>query len=187
MNMKRILLAAAALFAVLSAGAQEITAGDRSERMLNKGYRGYVGVGTAFNIEDTNIIDVFGAAYEVTTTHGYQFSPHFFLGAGMAVQYVSTMEVTQVPLFGEAKFSLLKKWVTPFVDFKAGYTVSKNKGVYLNPTVGVRFGFSRHFGMNVSVGYSYHGDAFDGERYLGMGDKCNGNFNALNFRVAFDF
>ncbi len=184
--MKRLLLLVASLLMIGGVMAQEITPDERRDRMLNKGYRGYVGVGVAFNVKDTNIIDIFGAAYEVTTTHGYQFSPHFFLGAGMAVQYVTTMEVAQIPLFGEAKFSLLKKWVTPFVDLKAGYTVAENEGVYLNPSVGVRFGFTRHFGMNVSLGYSYHGNAFNGKRYLGVGDEMY-NFNAVNFRVAFDF
>lgn len=154
-----------------------------AHRVLAKGYRGYAEVG---GMVDFDYPDLFGV-FELSTSHGYQFSPHFYLGAGVALHAYSLMDVVQVPVFGETRVHLLKRWVSPFLGMRAGYAVSENEGLYLNPMVGVRFGFKKHFGLNVSVGYTYQENAFRDASFMGLVDGISGNVNAVTVRVGFDF
>lgn len=188
MGMKKFLGSLFALLFVGVAVAQELPQEQRADvgrmdRVLAKGYRGYAEVGGSV---DMDLVNTFGIL-DLATSHGYQFSPHFFLGVGVGVQVYSSMEVVQVPVFGEMRFHLLKKWVSPFASLRAGYSVSENKGAYFNPMVGVRFGFKKHFGLNVGVGYTCQKNAYMDDAYMGVVEGVYGDINAVTLRVGFDF
>lgn len=113
------------------------------------GYKGFFDVGGGIGIRD------FGDnIFSISTSHGYQFSPYFFLGAGIGVEYHTKWEATFMPIFADMRGYFLKGNVTPFIGAKAGYSPYKGKGVYFNPTIGVSFFVFKEFAMNVTIGYN---------------------------------
>ena len=137
----------------------------RTHRILARGYRGMVEMPAAVSLGSESGLLSMG----LLSTHGFQFSPHVFVGAGVGVQYFANdlvffgldldEDFVVMPLYGDVRLTLLKKWVTPYLDLKSGWSFGNEvSGVMLNPSVGVRFGFSRHFGLHTGVGYAYQGD-----------------------------
>lgn len=112
----------------------------------------------------------------ITTSHGYQVNPHFFIGGGIGLCYYNFDNIEgsddsegnlAVPFFANARFNLGSARVTPFIDAKLGYAVGDLQGLYASPSVGVRIGIKGKFAINVATGYtaqqythedySYHG------------------------------
>lgn len=122
--MKRLSFLLIALF-VITQGYSQI-------RM--KGYRGFADLGAHFNIGDT---DVKGTSYNVSTSHGYQFNSHVFLGGGVGFDYYSDAEEVFIPLFANIRLNLLDSKASPYFDLKAGYSVGQTCGIYANPSLGV--------------------------------------------------
>lgn len=114
---------------------------------LNFGYS--VGIGS--QAEDAG--NVF-----LSTTHGYQFCPNFYLGAGTGLHYYTSIDHFEIPIFVDARvdfrdeFSMMRKF-TPFLDFKVGYAVFDKRGLYLCPMVGARMQMGRN-GLNFGLGYT---------------------------------
>lgn len=104
------------------------------------------------------------SAISYSGSFGHQFSPRFYIGAGMAAQvyfdywyYADRTNETpelyaQMPLFAEARYDVKPSRFSPFVSLRAGYAVSLDEyndysGLYLNPSVGIRYK-----SLNISVG-----------------------------------
>ena len=67
------------------------------------GYKGFFDVGGGIGIRD------FGDnIFSISTSHGYQFSPYFFLGAGIGVEYHTKWEATFMPIFADMRGYFLK-------------------------------------------------------------------------------
>ncbi len=66
--------------------------------LKTNGYKGFVDVGGAFGV------GTYGdGLVSVSSTHGYQFNPYFFLGAGVGVNYHfnwSTVFIRYMPMRG---------------------------------------------------------------------------------------
>ncbi len=153
--MKKYLLSAVLLACgVLASNAQNVA---------SNCYRGFVDVGYSFGLGDYD----FGRV-EINTSHGYQISPYFFVGAGLGLHFMSSYETpdiyipldvrdsqVDVPVFANARVNFTKKKVTPFVDVKAGTFVTNNGGLYLNIAVGCRIATNSRNAINVSVGYAF--------------------------------
>ena len=58
-----------------------------AQNLTGNSYRGFVDAGYSIGIGDYE----FGR-FEVNTSHGYQFNPYFFLGAGMGFHFMSSYE-----------------------------------------------------------------------------------------------
>ena len=136
--MKKVSFIVAMTLFALVANAQNVT---------DNSYRGFVDVGYSIGIGDYE----FGR-FEVNTSHGYQFNPYFFLGAGMGFHFMSSYETNgmeialdkrdskvDIPIFANAHCNFSKKKVAPFVDLKGGAFVTNNGGLYANASVGRRF------------------------------------------------
>lgn len=129
-------------------------------RTDEKGYRGSVEVGTIVNFRASGI-PIDRGAFSITTSHGYQFNPHLFLGAGIGLDYHAAGGRLFMPLFADVRANFLNRDITPFWGIKAGYSIgSKNAynkvstGAYFNPTFGVRFILNRQSAMNIAFGYN---------------------------------
>ena len=124
-----------------------------------KGYRGSVEVGTIVNFK-ANGIPIDKGAFSITTSHGYQFNPHLFLGAGIGLDYHAAGGRLFMPLFADVRANFLNRDITPFWGVKIGYAVGSkasevvNPGIYFNPTFGVRFILNRQSAMNIAFGYN---------------------------------
>ena len=124
-----------------------------------KGYRGSVEVGTIVNFKASGI-PIDKGAFSITTSHGYQFNPHLFLGAGIGLDYHAAGGRLFMPLFADVRANFLNRDITPFWGVKIGYAVGSkasevvNPGIYFNPTFGVRFILNRQSAMNIAFGYN---------------------------------
>lgn len=132
----------------------------------------------------------------LTTSHGYQINPMFFIGAGLGLEKCSKIDSWIVPVFvqGRADFKFGK--FTPFGDLRVGYNVTQGGGMYFSPTIGYRFNFGGKFGINIGAGLSlagYTAEHYDGSftdlggyeiQYIGKEKHMNAYFS---FRVGIDF
>ncbi|MDE5594136.1 MAG: outer membrane beta-barrel protein [Muribaculaceae bacterium] len=186
--MKRILLFLAIVTISLGASALQ----------PQRGYRGF--------IDWDNNLTQYDVWYQgnhktyfytgVSISHGYQFNPNFFLGAGLGVQYNKYSDSYIVPLFIQVRTDQKFGKFTPFGDLRVGFSCTDGGGLYLSPSIGYRFNWGRKVGVNVGVGLTVKGsvvDIFEGKYY------DDGIFNITQigteyrtkllfaFRVGFDF
>ncbi|NDV64520.1 hypothetical protein [Bacteroides sp. 224] len=126
-----------------------------------RGYKGFVDFGYAFMGGDYD--DWFNLNhFEVTTTHGYQFNNHIFVGGGMGYRYYTDIEKHSVPIYANFRANFLKSKVSPFVDVRTGGTVGDVEGGFATIGGGVRIGLAGRTALNLSLSYSYQSyDEYD--------------------------
>jgi hypothetical protein len=168
-----------------------------------RGYRGFLewsnDITTYKDFEDLRITFYYTG---VSTSHGYQFNPHFFLGAGLAIQPYTGGGIWKVPVFVQARTDQQWGKFTPFGDLRVGYDIGDSdgsSGYYFSPTVGYRFNWGRKVGLNVALGLSlkrYSIDMYNVDfrnedgfvtvdyEYLGVNHHTKPYFT---FRVGIDF
>ena len=96
---------------------------------LEEGYHGFVDLGYTLGIGDYK----FGR-FEINTTHGYQFNPHFFVGGGLGFHFMSEYNTPNmnialdyrkkqfdIPIYGNVRWTIINNKVTPFIDGKIGF------------------------------------------------------------------
>ena len=91
----------------------------------------------------------------MSTTHGAQIIPYLYIGAGMGFNYFYESGCWNLPIYADFRSNFLKGRITPFVDFRLGYSVGDASGLYISPSVGCNFGFGRKSGFSVSLGYEF--------------------------------
>ena len=187
--MKRILL----LFAIaaVSLGAFAL--------QPQRGYRGFVDWDNSIK----RVEDFSGAYYTeyftgVSTSHGYQFNPNFFLGAGISAQiynkyYTEWILPAFIHIRTDQKFGVF----TPFGDMRIGYSLTDGGGIYFSPMVGYRFNWGRKLGINVGLGltvkqitYDIHDYGYDENGlliFIDTGKKGHHAFTYFALKVGIDF
>lgn len=134
----------------------------KSQNVYGNCYRGFVDVGYNIGVGDYQ----FGR-FEISSSHGYQVNPFFFVGAGFGLHFMSEYETpnmsialdvrdssVEIPLFANLKCNFTKSKVAPFIDLKAGTFVTNNGGLYANISGGCRIATKDKQAVNVSVGYT---------------------------------
>ncbi len=124
-------------------------------------YRGFVDAGY-----DVGIGDYEFGRFVINTTHGYQFNPYIFLGAGTGFHFMSEYKTkdmdialdtreskVDVPVFANVHVNFTKSKVAPFVDGKAGTFVTNNGGMFWNISAGCRIATNEKQAINISIGY----------------------------------
>lgn len=109
---------------------------------LNHGYRAFVEIGGWDNL----------AIVDISTTHGYQFTPNLFAGVGVCYGALigGTFSTVYLDLRYDFNFSGVQ---SPYVDFRLS-SENHNKGAYwFQPAIGYRY---KH--LNVSARYWLNGD-----------------------------
>ena len=91
----------------------------------------------------------------MSTTHGAQINPHFFMGVGLGFNYFHLSECWNLPIYADFRANFLKGKITPFIDFRIGYSVGDASGLYFSPSLGCNFGFGNKSGFSISLGYEY--------------------------------
>ena len=134
----------------------------QAQNLQSNCYRGNVEAGYSVGIGDYD----FGR-FEINTTHGYQFNPYIFLGAGTGLHFMSSYETggmdialdareskVDIPVFANIRCNILNKRFSPFVDVKGGTFVTNNGGLYLVAAVGCRYAFNDKYALSLSAGYA---------------------------------
>lgn len=124
---------------------------------VKRGYRGFIdGTFLAGNDGVFKGFNVKGGGFSMS--HGYQFSPHFFLGAGFAFYYhdfEKSIIKKSLPLFLDFRVDIRDHGISPFFDVRLGYSPTLNMdGLFFSPALGVRLGVTKHFALNFSLAYS---------------------------------
>lgn len=165
-------------------------------------YRGFVDVGYSAGIGDYKFGHI-----EVNTSHGYQFNPYIFLGAGVGFHFASEYKTSDmdipldvrdskvdIPVFANAHFNFTKKKVSPFVDIKGGTYVNNNGGAYISASVGCRFSINSKQAVDLSLGYA--SEKLEFETFDSFTSRYNLDYTreptkyateALTLRVGFEF
>lgn len=145
------------------------------------GYKGFVDLGYSVGTGNYRVNRL-----EFTTSHGYQFSPYFYMGAGAGVSYYHEPEFVSFPLFANPRLTIpTDQGFLPFVDLKIGYTVGEDiKGFYLSPSLGTRIALNNKLNnaLNISVGYTLQSVKFD---YYN--ESFHENFGAITFKLGYEF
>ena len=128
------------------------------------GYRGYAGLGYTIGAGDYE----FGR-FEISTTHGYQVCPYFFVGAGVGIHFMQKYETkgmgeyaldirdsnVGIPVFVDLRGMLSKHKFGPFVDVKVGHFLTNGDGLYANVSAGMRMKTIGKQAVNLSIGYTF--------------------------------
>ncbi|MBQ8501979.1 MAG: hypothetical protein IJ494_06760 [Bacteroides sp.] len=145
---------------------------------VQRGYRGFLDLGYTLGTGDWGEDRI-----ELSTSHGYQFNPYFYAGLGVGAHYYFDSEVVEVPIFADFRADFLNNRITPFFDFKIGYTVYDATGFYMAPSVGCRFATGNSGAVNVSLGYTMQKVEFEGYYYGSSSENCGG----FSIKVGFEF
>ena len=129
--------------------------GQEGKYNLGRGYRGFIDVEEMGNFGIINF----------STTHGYQFNPHIFAGAG--VTYMVSTAGDEWNLNANVRIDATSKGkFIPFLDVK---TYIKDDYLFnIHPSIGCRFNH-----INVKAGYWKVKDA-DGIFTIGIGFDFGG-------------
>lgn len=143
------------LFAVMWSAVVGVEA-----REPERGYRGFADLNFALMLNggygDPDIY------YGISTSHGYQFNPHLFVGAGLEWEHVHEAgylwEVGQMPVFIHARTDwTLKNRYPVYGDLRVGGVIFGEYRLYIAPTVGYRFNWGKKLGLNLGAGVTLRG------------------------------
>lgn len=147
-----------------------------------RGYRGFVDG----NVDLTFKNDGGGESwvntyYGISTSHGFQFNPHFFLGAGLMWERVNihgSFKNAEVPYFLQARTDWTFGRFPLYGDLRIGGVIRGDYRFYLSPTVGYRFNWGKKMNLNIGIGMTFRGYGWSDEKTL---------HPQLAFRCGFDF
>ncbi len=134
--MKKIFFTTILLLTIAGASAQGFN-------IPKKGYVGEAGAAFGIVVAEAGVTPSIG----MFTTHGYQFSPQFFLGGGVMLTRNTKLLCTYI----QTNFALRKVTESrssfPYMSINAGYAFSTwsgdsfgdDKGVYIEPRLGWSF------------------------------------------------
>ena len=129
----------------------------------SKGYHGFADLGYTIGVGDYDL-----GRFEISTTHGYQVNPYFFVGGGVGFHFMQSyktkgMDISlderdskvSIPLFADFRGTFTKRKFAPFVDLKLGYFVTNNDSFYGNISAGCRMLTKGSQAISLSIGYTY--------------------------------
>lgn len=162
-------------------------------RQPERGYRGFVDGSMTFHIETSLYGSKSHEWLGAQTSHGYQFNPHLFVGAGIGYEALlnngSSRQKRIFPVFADVRSDWKFGKFTPFIDAKLGANFTKGTGLYFSPSIGYRFNWGTKMAVNLAVGASFFGwheegykvDDFDWGDYSRRGgvDNEDGSGNRL--------
>ncbi len=144
---------------------------------------------------------------EVNTSHGYQFNPYFFLGAGIGLHFMPSYESNgmnialdvrdsqvDVPIFANIRCNFSKQKFSPFIDLKGGRFITNNGGLYVNASIGLRYALNDSQGLSFSIGYASEKlefetfDSFDNHYSMNYSRTLRKlSTEAITIKLGFDF
>lgn len=188
MKAKKNILLLAAACAALSGAARDPEPGYRGFIDWSNGFTSYTN-GTTNKSQGTWFSGV-------QTSHGYQFTPYLYVGAGMGVEHSNHFNQYTVPVFLDARTDLRFDKYTPYADVRLGYNLVDGGGIYFSPTVGYRLNWGRKANFNVGIGMALRGYSVemydvtvdkDGGMTTHYGGKERRTKPMFALRLGFDF
>lgn len=184
--MKKIVIALALLLGfALGTYAQD--------KSVKRGYKGFIDFGYTLNVGLDGIANEYSGydsnKIDWSTSHGYQFNPYLFVGAGISLDCYTAKTWCTIPIFANVRVTPLAGNITPYIDVKGGYNfVGYMKGLYFAPSIGCRFGLTRKVGLNVGIGYALqqnYSNHYQWDPHNKVADETLNH--GLSFKFGFDF
>ena len=179
---KLIVLVLAAIFALSVASPEASAQGwgpsgfgnsfgvNSSVNGLNRGYRGMVEFGNGFGWGDLNYV------FKLSTTHGYQFNPYFYLGGFVSfgdIEYSYGYRYHRHFNFrwgADARAYLSKGRFAPFLGLQFGMDLYGDiPFVYLSGQVGFRVALKNKQALNLAVQIGPQNYFAEGETIFKLG------------------
>ncbi len=141
----------------------------KAQENSSRGYRGYADLGYTIGVGyyDLN-------SFEISTTHGYQLSSYFFIGAGVGFHFMQEYKTpdmnipmdirdskVSIPFYVDFRGTFGKRRVAPFVDLKLGYFVTNGDAFYSHISAGVRIRTVEKQAVTIGIGGSYESLRFE--------------------------
>ena len=136
---------------------------------IQTGYHGFADFSYTLGVGDYTL-NRFG----LSSSHGYQFNPYFFLGGGLGLHFMQEYETPDmdipldsrdftidIPVYAETRITFIDGNISPFISARGGYYLTHNGGLYFNASVGCRFTTGITHAINVFIGYSSEELEFD--------------------------
>ncbi len=150
-----------------------------------KGYKGFFEAGYLWDIRNSNTISA--NKLELSTSHGFQFNNHFYIGGGVALDRYNDAECTAVPIFADFRANFLNKKLTPFSNIRLGYTAGDITGVYVSLAAGLRITLKAKMALNLKVEFASQGhDELIIAHWFGYTDEYE-TLNTIGVKVGFEF
>lgn len=126
-------------------------------------YQGHLAAGYGIQIgwADANPINV-------ETTHGVRINPHLFTGAGIGLDYRSSLGALDYHVYGNVRGYLLAEGATPFLSVDAGYGFLENdEGFYASPALGMSWPLGNRCALAFNIGFQMQdvAERLGGRRY----------------------
>lgn len=129
-----------------------------------RGYRGFVEFGGG---------GLDGGIISLTTSHGYQFNPYFYLGAAISFDtYV--LYSFSMPLSMDSRVYFCNKNITPYFGFRVGYSPVGGAGYNVTASFGASFMISKTIGLNAALSY-------------GVQDSEDATIGCMAFKIGLEF
>lgn len=150
-----------------------------NDSYLKQGYKGMVNLGYGIGTSKWGT-----GRIEIATVHGYQLFPYLYIGAGIGINYYPDRELWNLPLFADIRgyLPLSDPQLSPYADIRVGYSVADIDGFYFSPSIGLRYGITKDYGLAFAIGYELQ--SFDLIDVIGFKRKNN---TAFTMRFSFDF
>lgn len=170
--------------------------------LIQTGYHGFADFTYTIGVGDYTF-----DRFELSSTHGYQFNPYFFLGGGIGFHFMQEYEtpgmdipldsrdfMIDIPLYAETRITFIDSGISPFISGRGGYYLTHGGGLYLNASVGCRFAIGADHAINVFIGYSSENLEFDTfDRFISSSsmdyitEKRKLSTEGVSIRVGYEF
>ena len=180
---------------------------------VRRGYRGFIEydasltswmVADSYHFNPETGIDYTGihrkafGEMALSTSHGYQFNHHFFLGLGVMGGYSGIHDDWFLGTYLHARTDQTFGKFTPYADLRAGFVTHAEGGLYISPSIGYRFNFGHRTNLNLGIGITLRHmgetDATSTHYYNNQGDLIHITIGRdpvmkpyFTFRVGLDF
>ena len=173
--MKKSLITLIALLFAVTTFAQE------SEVRIPSGYQGFLEQGTMYQFYDGGHTMI-----NLSTTHGFYFNGHVFVGIGVGVDFNNDYAI--VPFYSAIHYVFNnQKNVSPVARLRVGSFLGDGMGAYADLGFGVRFASKRDFAVSIMLNGTYYGNMT--KEYYSYEQQTNTTFNpsGVSLRVGIEW
>ncbi len=174
----------------------------KAQDYFKNGYRGYADLGYTIGVGDYEL-----NRFEISTTHGYQVNPYFFIGAGVGFHFMPKYETkgmyiahdtrdskVSIPLFVDFRGTFTKTKLAPFIDIKLGHFVTNGDGFYASASAGCRLKTIEKQAISISIGYTFEKLEFETfDRFTSSSsmsytrDASNDDTEGISIKLGYEF
>lgn len=133
-----------------------------------RGYRGFVDANVDLMFkQDYHSDNNATVYYGISTSHGYQFNSHLFLGAGFMFErdYPNRHNwLGYFPIFVQARTDWNIGRLPLYGDLRAGGVILGEYRIFISPTVGYRLNLGKKSNLNFGVGVNLRGCSWTDEK-----------------------